>query len=282
MLPSSTEISYFLEVAKSENLSRASERLGVTQPTLSLALKRLEETIGVQLLIRSKTGVKLTHSGKRFRAEAKNLLQNWERLKAETLKEKSVVQGSYSIGCHPSVALYSLKHFLPKLLTENKQLDISLKHALSRKITERVVSFQLDFGIVVNPVQHPDLVITKLYEDVVTLWTSKNNKNKDTLILDPGLLQSQDLLKKIKKQKMSFDRHLTTSNLEIICSLVQSGCGVGILPTSVAKNSGFSFSHFKKSQPLFKDQICFVYRQDSQKGLASRTIIDSILKSLKK
>jgi len=60
MLPSAAELEYFLEVANTLNLSRASERLGLSQPSLSLAIKRLELSIGTQLFIRHKQGVTLT------------------------------------------------------------------------------------------------------------------------------------------------------------------------------------------------------------------------------
>ena len=80
MLPSPTEILYFNEIAKTSNLSRAAERLGVTQPTLSLALKRLEDTIGMPLMIRSKTGVQLTRAGQKLLTKSLTILENSQRL----------------------------------------------------------------------------------------------------------------------------------------------------------------------------------------------------------
>lgn len=64
MIPSVAELTYFLEVSNSLNLSRASERLGISQPSLSLAIKRLEQTIGTSLFLRHKHGVSLTQAGK--------------------------------------------------------------------------------------------------------------------------------------------------------------------------------------------------------------------------
>ena len=75
---SQAELKYFLEVANTKNLSRASERLGISQPTLSVAIKRLENSIGTELLIRQKRGVALTQAGKQLLIHAKQLLQYWE------------------------------------------------------------------------------------------------------------------------------------------------------------------------------------------------------------
>src|SRR5687768_10713261 len=116
MIPSSADLTYFLEVAATRNISRAAERLGITQPALSLALKRLENTIGTELLIRTKVGVQLTKPGVRVAARARDLIDEWHKLRNDALRDEHEISGRYCIGCHPSVALYSLPHFLPNLL----------------------------------------------------------------------------------------------------------------------------------------------------------------------
>src|SRR3712207_6216749 len=124
MIPSSSDLRYFIEVAGTLNLSRAAERLGISQPSLSLSIQRLEGTIGVPLLIRGKSGVRLTRAGQRFFTEARNLLQSWENIRSVTLRDESEVSGRYTVGCHVSVALYTLNHFLPDLMRKYPALDI--------------------------------------------------------------------------------------------------------------------------------------------------------------
>lgn len=136
MIPNASDLVYFLEVSKTNNISRASERLGISQPSLTLAMQRLESTVGAQLLLRNKQGVFLTQSGKQLQVHAQNLLRSWERVKTQALASTKEVQGTYSLGCHPSVALYSLPHFLPELLKKHPKLNLQLKHALSRQILE--------------------------------------------------------------------------------------------------------------------------------------------------
>jgi len=275
MLPSPTEIEYFLEISKTLNLSRASERLGITQPTLSMSVKRLEQNIGTKLLIRSKSGVQLTKFGQRFVVSAQKILEEWEKLRAIALSEKDEVQGQYTIGSHPSVALYSLSHFLPKLLKDYPKLHIELAHDISRHITEKVISYKIDFGIVINPIAHPDLVIIKLAHDCVTFWTSKNNKNPRTLICDQNLLQTQDLSKQIRNYDWNFDRIVHCTDLQVITNLVENGCGVGILPTRVANNAKF-LKLYNKNAPVYEDVVTLIYRYDAQTSMAAKTIIEAI------
>src|SRR5688572_24846665 len=106
MLPSPAELTYFLEVATVLNLSRASERLGISQPSLSLAIKRLEETLGANVFIRHKNGVSLTQAGKQLLRHTRQLLHDWETTKSRALASKLSVEGSITLGCAPSIAIY--------------------------------------------------------------------------------------------------------------------------------------------------------------------------------
>lgn len=280
MIPSPSELTYFIEVASTLNVSRAAERLGLSQPTLSLAIQRLENNFGTPLLIRTKSGVKLTHTGQKLVGYARNLINDWEKLRSEALKDEDEIRGRYTIGCHPSVALYSLHAVLPKLLEENRELDIKLEHDLSRKITEDVISFKIDFGIVVNPWDHPDLIIKPLCKDEVTLWTSKkpsvlqDPKSKEAvLICDSELVQTQSILKQLSKHGLEFRRVLTSANLEVVANLVASKAGIGILPGRVAQRiKSYDIKPLPGDCPSFQDKICLVYRADAQKSKANRSL----------
>ncbi len=280
MLPSPSELRYFVEVANTLNISRASERLGISQPTLSLAIKRLESSFGMPLLVRGKTGVKLTQGGQKLLSHARSMIEDWDKLKSDALRADTEISGRYTIGCHPSVAMYSLPHFLPRLMKENPSLEIKLSHDLSRKITEDVVSFKIDFGLVVNPVEHPDLVIKVLCRDEVTLWC-KGDESPRILVCDPDLLQTQSLFKHFAKSGIEFERTITSSNLEVVTAIVAAGGGIGVLPTRVAQRiKSMGLKHFCKDAPKLQDQICLVYRADAQKSFAGRAIAKTIEKAM--
>ncbi len=283
MLPSPSELAYFAEVAKTENISRAAERLGVTQPTLSASLQKLENTLNAQILLRSRSGVKLTPAGKELLSKSRELLNMWEQIKNDVAKNKNEISGTYIIATHVSVALYSLRHFLPELISRHPELNVKLVHGLSRQMTEKVISLEADFGIVVNPVDHPDLVIHELCKDEVTFWRSKKTKsNEDVLIFDGKLAQSQKLVSDMKKKGLNFKRFIECPSLEVISDLTAKGTGVGILPTRVAHLSSDLKLVTKSGKPIsiYKDRICLVYRPDYQKSLAAKTIIDAIKKAV--
>lgn len=278
------DLVYFREIAKTKNLSRAAERLGLAQPSLTLAIRRLEAHSKTPLLIRKKTGVELTHAGRTFLQHSERVLREWEQLLADTQSSASEVRGRFTIGCHPSVGQYALAGFLPRLVQKHPALELRLVHALSRHITEAVIRHEIDFGIVVNPTQHPDLRIVTLGTDRVTLFTTPSCLNPDLLLHDPELSQSQVILSRLKKDRALFKREIHSASLEVIARLTAEGTGVGILPGRVA--SAFKDLRPWKppngaAAPRFEDRICLVYRTDSQKTRASREFITAISEGLR-
>lgn len=286
-LPSPIDLQYFLEVGHTLNISRASERLGISQPSLSLAIQRLEQVVGVPLLLRNKSGVRLTRSGLKLFGQTRGLLDEWERIRSESLRDEAEVSGRFTLGCHPAVAMYTLPHFLPRLLSDHPALEIKLIHDMSRRINEDVISFKIDFGLVINPTSHPDLVIRSIARDHVTLWVCQNptpaqdpTNSGSILAYDPDLLQSQHLLKQFVRRKWIYGRSLTSSNLDVIVSLVAAGAAAGILPTRVATRSKlFGLKIFAPDAPHYTDELCLIYRADANRSHASKAIIQAIEKS---
>lgn len=284
MLPNFYDLKYFLEVAETLNISRASERLGVSQPSLSTAIKRLEDLLDVPLLIRSKTGVQLSSEGKAFRVQARELLKSWEDLRNSVLKSSETPRGRFIIGAHPSVAIYSSPHFMPQLLEKYPELEVKFVHNLSRKISEGIISFEIDLGLVINPVKHPDLVITKLGDDEVSFWisTKVSKDRKNVLFYDPELTQSQTILREAEKQGIVFKRFIESSNLEWIRACAGSGLGVAILPGRVATHDPHSpLKKLGDKTPAFRDSLCLVYRADRLKSPAAKLIVHEIMTGMK-
>ncbi len=280
MLPSAQEILSFVEMSKTKNITKAAQRLGVTQPSLSLSLKRLEETVGEALVMRSKSGIELTAAGKEFLKYAQQLLSLWQETKASVQKSVHEVQGTIKIGCHTAVGLYTLDQFVPQLMAKHPRLEISLTHDLSRKICQKVQDHELDVGLVINPMEHPDLILTKLLSDDVRLWGAPQCHD-DVLLCHPDLIQTQALLKKLKRSKFNFKRQITSDSLENITKLAIQGVGLAILPGRVVE----IFDHRKKLVPksagnIFKDELYLVYRVENRNIASIKEVKEAIKASL--
>ncbi len=278
MLPSSADLTFFLEIAQQGNLTHAANRLGVSQPSLTLAMQRLETSVGTNLFIRSRQGVKLTKAGDRLLLDARGLMSQWADLRQQTLDTMNEITGRFLIGCHPSVARYSLPLFMPQVLREHKELELGLVHDLSRNITQRVLNLEIDLGIVVNPAPHPDLIMKPLATDVVTLWKSKGLTSHDILVCEPSLMQTQKLKARLQRAGFHFRRVVESTSLEVIASLTDGGLGLGILPTRVAQAASSDLSRVKNA-PILNDEIYLIYRVENRPVRTIQALSEAIQSS---
>jgi DNA-binding transcriptional LysR family regulator len=215
-----------------------------------------------------------------FQSRAKELLAYWKELEHTTRVRERDLTSKYYVGCHDSLGLYTLPTFLPQLMRANPLAEIELVHASSREITEGVIDFRLDFGIVADPRPHPDLVIRKLGTDDVCFVVSedwkapldKKSLQNVVLICDPNIYQSKFLLKELTRKNISFRRHLHTTRLDLVASLVNEGAGVGILPIRSTKHLKAKSFVPVPGLPSMKNTVCLVYRHDTQHSVAARTM----------
>ncbi len=271
---SPTDLKYFIETARSQHISRAAERLGITQPALSHCIQKMEQEVGLELFLRSKKGVSLTPAGRRLYEQSESLLNQWNRTLQSIHEETTQVGGLIRLGCHTAVAQYMLPSFLPKLLSDYPLIQLQLLHGLSRHMTEEVVSSRIDAAIVVNPVPHPDLVIRDLCRDVIGVWKAKGCINKNLIMHDPSLLQSQDILKRLSKNGKVYEQVLESSSLEVLAQLLVAGAGAAILPERVVKAFAEKGSvHLEQDAPTYQDKVCLVFRPEFKKSEKGREFL---------
>jgi len=274
MLASPTEIEYFIEVYQTRHISKAAIRLGVTQPTLTLSLQRLEDKIGVKLFHRTKQGVVPTDQGTLFYKKSHGLIDSWNELQHDIAQSVDTLHGNFKIGCHQSVGAYTLPPFLESLSKEAPGIEIELVHDFSRKITERVVSYEIDLGFVVNPVRHPDLVLKKMGEDRVLFWRARGaSQIPKRIFADRSLIQIQEILGKTHSKEFRDWKLINSTSLELIRTLTLSGQGIGILPERVAKADGADLVPCDSKLPIFEDKIFAAYRKEVLSNRAGRELV---------
>jgi DNA-binding transcriptional LysR family regulator len=282
MLPSSAELMYFYEVATCLSISKASLKLNISQPTLSLAIKRIEQTMGTSLFIRHKQGVTLMPAGKKLLTQVKILLQQWKDLRTQAISSHQEIQGEMILGCPSPIGLY-LHAIMGNLFEAYPELSIHVQHDTSLTITEKVINSTIDIGIVTNPMQHPDLIINKIGKTEVTFWHGFENKkiqdvqsDRAVIICDTNIPHTHYLLKKWKKLNSKSMRIINVNRLETIAHLTANNCGIGILPACFIK-----FLYPEKLQhvpdsPICYDDIYLIYRAENKNVKALQMIAQTI------
>ncbi len=274
MIPTITEIKYFLEIYQTRHISNSAIRLAITQPTLTQSLQKLEEKLGVILFHRTRQGAVPTSAAKVFYLKARALMENWEAISENLQNDQQELKGVFKMGCHESVGSYTLPALFGLLEKNAPQIEISLTHDFSRKITEKIISYEIDLGFVINPVKHPDLVLKKLGDDRVTFWKKRGlNKIPKKIFADLNLTQVQDLLTKSQRAHFNDWKVVETSSLELIRTLTLDGQGIGILPERVAHSDHSDLMVYHSSLPVFQDEIFLAYRKEVLANVAGKALV---------
>lgn len=271
------DLTNFIELASHKTIMAAAANLEITQPALSESLKRLETDIGYALFYRTKNGIQLTPYGRIFLLKARNCIASYENLNSVKSDDSDFFKQTITIGCHQTVAQYTLPVALSYLKKVAPDYKIKLVHGLSRNIQEQIQRGQVDIGIIVNATPVPDLVISKLGADTVAIFSSKTHEANDTIIYNPDLFQTQSILKKWKEKP---SKTIHTDDLMLICLLTSQNLGYGILPSRAIQFSNFNLKQLSNT-PIYKDEISLVYRPEFGKQKAEKLVIESIKKTFK-
>lgn len=238
------DLENFIATCESKTLSEASEKLNMSQPSLSLGIQKIEQELGYPLFIRSRSGIKLTPQGKKILPDALEAISVLNKIKGEKTSLK------FRIGCHPSVGMFVLGDFFKIMHKENPFISFEIINSSSNEINKMVADGSIDFGIVMNPLQIQGLIIKPIGTDEVYVWESKN-RYQDKLIYNPQMLQAHSI---ISRWKQAPGEKVEVQNLELVAHLVASGAGYGILPGQVVKAQRLNLKKISTA-PTFKDHL---------------------------
>jgi len=147
-----TQLEYVVAVNKYRNFAKAADRCYITQPTLSMQIKKLEEQLGILLFDRSKKPVQPTKLGEKVIAQAIKSLESLSKIQEIIQDSKGEIAGGIRIGIIPTLAPYLLPRFITSLVKKYPKTQLIIEELLSDQILRRLDNDQLDVGIMVPPV----------------------------------------------------------------------------------------------------------------------------------
>ncbi len=284
----STPLRYFARIAELGSFTAAARELNVSQPSLSVAVRKLEEALGAPLFHRSRQGVTLTRAGEILLEHARQADRALGAAVDEMLALETEPRGRFTLGAHESLAAYLLPRFMARFLERYPKVELALWNGNSRDVERAVVERRIDLGVVVNPERHPDCVVHDLFADRVGFVASTALERRASspaalvgsvpLIHVPVLRQTQYLLGALATQGVTPPSQLTCSSMELVKNLVLDGVGVGVLPYRVASNgvAPGRLVHLGASLPVFDDSIALVRRYDLPMTAGARALLDAL------
>jgi DNA-binding transcriptional LysR family regulator len=165
MLP---QIEAFLEVARLQNLSRAAEALFVSQPTLTARLQSLESSLGEQLFVRTRRGMRLTEAGDAFLPYAEHAVAALADGRERLAELRRGVAGRLVLGAPPTVSTYTLPALLARFSAAHPGVRLAVKTGTSEEILDMVLHDQVQLGII-RALANQEIETIPLYTDTLVL-----------------------------------------------------------------------------------------------------------------
>ncbi|MFK8137101.1 MAG: LysR family transcriptional regulator [Bdellovibrionales bacterium] len=265
------EFYYFFLLAETESVSKAAELAGIQQSGMSKALRNLEDQSGMDLFTRANRGIKLNQNGKSLLSSLQKAQQQWDSAKLEAIQQSEEIRGVIRLGAHSSIAMNHLGKEWVQFLEKNPFLDLRLSLCPSSEVTKKVLNYDLDLGIVANPVRHPDLVIQPMKKEYIQLWSSAKKTNYDVVYYNQDMIEIFSTLKKMK-----FSRRIEINDYEIIAKSMKHSNALAILPNSIAER----YTYLKPvGKPIKTVSICLINHHQAVKTLAFKECASVIKKA---
>ena len=158
------QLEYVIAVDRLRHFVNAAEACNVTQPTLSMMIRKLEDELNVQIFDRSDVPVKTTRIGQSIINQAKITLQHFNRIKELVEDERQILTGTFALSIIPTIAPYLVPELLyKKKLTGTTELTLLLRENITPNIILNILNGTIDGGLMATPLKHPDLVEHPIY-----------------------------------------------------------------------------------------------------------------------
>ena len=243
-----TEMRYIVALARERHFGKAAEACHVSQPTLSVALKKVEGLLGASLFERTASDVRITALGERIVAQARRVLEEAVRLEEIAGSGGDPMTGPLRVGVIYTIAPYLLPQLIPALHRHAAAMPLFLKEDFTANLIPALKAGELDVIVIALPFAEPGLVAQPVYEEPFRVvvpaahpWVGRQGVAADELdgenllLLGQGNCFRDQVLESCPRLTAPDALHsLEGSSLETIRYMVASGAGVAVMPSTAA------------------------------------------------
>jgi LysR family hydrogen peroxide-inducible transcriptional activator len=289
-----TELKYIVAVARARHFGHAAESCFVAQPTLSVAIKKLEDELGVVLFERGGSEVSVTPLGAQIVAQAERVLEQTAAIKELAKQNKDPLAGALRLGVIYTIGPYLLPPLVKNLIDNVPQMPLVLQENFTVRLLELLRQGELDAAIMALPLPDHGMSMQTLYDEpfVVAMpkshpWAKRTEisaqdlKTETMLLLGNGhcfrdqVLEVCPEMARFSSPGNGMQRTFEGSSLETIRHMVASGIGLTVLPRASVpdmhdKNGMLAFVPFQA--PVPDRRVVIVWR----KSFTRRAAIDAV------
>jgi LysR family transcriptional regulator, hydrogen peroxide-inducible genes activator len=244
-----TDLRYIVALSQERHFGRAAEKCHVSQPTLSVAVKKLEDQLGVILFERSAADVKITEIGRQIVTQAERVLREANQIRDIAEAGKDPLAGPLRLGVIYTIGPYLLPALIPQLTERAPRMPLVIQENYTAKLADALKRGEIDVAIIALPFDEPGIVTQQIYDEPFRVvlpashpWSDAKNISAERLQEEPLLLlgagncfRDQVLAAcPLCAHGTGLQKTLEGSSLETIRHMVATGLGVTVLPSTAA------------------------------------------------
>jgi LysR family hydrogen peroxide-inducible transcriptional activator len=298
------QLEYIVALDSHRHFASAAAHCYVTQPTLSMQINKLEQSLGLKLFDRSKQPVIPTEAGKEIIAEARKILAGKDTITELVESRKGVLSGELRVGIIPTLAPYLLPLFVQRFTKLYPKVRLIITELMTENIITRLREGRLDTGLLVTPLLEKGVREYTLFYEELMVYVSKNNEaykktyvlakdinpNKLWLLEEGHCFRSQIMnlceLQKASRQHNTFEYE--AGSIETLRRMVEVNDGMTIIPelSTIDMNAGQQkqIRRFRSPAPM-REVSLIVHRDFAKKRLVEmlrQQIMESIPEKIRK
>lgn len=288
-----TQLQYVLAVAEHRNFTQAAEKCFVTQPTLSMQIQKVEEELGIQIFDRTKKPIELTEIGQKIVIQAKNIVNESNRIKDIVEQQKGFIGGEFRLGIIPTVSPTLLPMFLGNFVKKYPKVELIIEELSTDEILLQLKNGRLDAAIAATPLEDEKIKERVLYYEPFVAYVpesrevskkSKITENDldidDILLLEDGHCFRNGILNLCSPKELAKPKafQFASGSFETLMRLADEGLGTTLLPylhtLDLNENAKQHIREFEEPQP--SREVSLIY---PAAGLKSH-IIDALFATI--
>ncbi len=286
------QLEYIVALDIHRNHARAADHCNVTQPTLSMMVKKLEGELGLKIFEKSQP-LKPSPAGEIIISRARQILREIKNLKEFVRNEKESIEGEYRLGVIPTLAPYLLPRFLNAFLEKHPQTSFTVMEMQTEEIVKNLKTGRLDVGILVTPVDDREIREIPVFYEPILLYTSQELKyyqqdkvnlksltTENLLLLEEGhCFRGQVMnLCPAKGKRPHHQLNYQSGSFETLKAMVDNHYGYTLIPELAVDTRRKQVKHFTAPEPM--REVSFAVHYGFAKEMLLTKLRQAILKSI--
>ncbi|MCW8875781.1 MAG: hydrogen peroxide-inducible genes activator [Kangiellaceae bacterium] len=292
------ELRYVVAVAQTQHFSKAADACHVSQPSLSIAIRKLEEELGVTIFQRGKRQVEVTPEGEAVVQQAQKVIEEAEKLTYLKTLQKNPLEGVLRIGAIFTIGPYLFPSLIPFMRQHYPEMPLHIDEDYTENLRKKLLKAEIDLAVLALPFSDPAIDTMEIYdEDFMPLFYEghpfaemseikvSDIPNKNLLMLGKGNCFRDQVVAacpNCQSPTASEDNWVVGSSLETIRHMVAMKLGITVMPvTALAKQTDYPGLDSRPfSEPAPKRRIILAWRSSFPRKEAVQVIAESLQKSL--